>query len=447
MNIKFYKKLLSFRSHSKSQTQIDFRDYLIDYIGETHPDVVTEIDDYGNLYVTKGSSETYVNCVIAHLDINQKKCEEPLIAVVGDYIFGIDGETGKQIGLGHDDKTGVYFALQMLKKFDDIKLFFPLNEEVGLLGTRSCELEFFYNVGFMVQLDRRGNADISKYTNGLDVVALDIKRLLKKTLWKYRYNWATCVSTDVGELVRKLGVQGVNISCGYTDEHRDTEILNVMDYNRAEKFALEVLRKTDGDVFTLEVPQATMTTSTTTSSPSQTTIGSGAATTASAVATTPTKSATSTTDSNNAVTKPAVTVKSSDLSIKEMLANEKATNKEKVANVFSEREYANLEKHAQTHSDFLTEQEELNNDIFDTKDRKETVVFAFKRVNSIRNLIEEEPELRIQFLEHLKENCEELSQAYIENKEISLDSVLVGIQRAIDDMDLMVGAKQEKILD
>ena len=44
MDIKFYKKLLSFRSHSKSSKQIEFREWLQAYIEVTHPGVITELD-------------------------------------------------------------------------------------------------------------------------------------------------------------------------------------------------------------------------------------------------------------------------------------------------------------------------------------------------------------------------------------------------------------------
>ena len=106
MNIKFYKKLLSFRSHSKSRKQLEFRDWLEAYITVEFPGVTTEIDDYGNLYVTKNTSEQrYYNCVVAHLDINQKVITDDFsILLINNYIIGINNVDGKQIGLGHDDK-------------------------------------------------------------------------------------------------------------------------------------------------------------------------------------------------------------------------------------------------------------------------------------------------------------------------------------------------------
>lgn len=247
MDLKLYKKLLDFRSYSKSTTQREFRDWLENYIKTNYQNVISNIDTYGNLYVTKGDAEV-VNCVIGHLDINQKMVVDPQVVIKDDWIFGWDGSLGRQCGVGHDDKAGVYFCLQALDKFDNIKAFFPLDEEVGCLGTNQCDVSFFSNVGFMVQLDRRGNNDISQYTNGVDVVDSATKKLLRDCMKKFKYKWQDCMFTDVGELVDILEIQGVNISCGYYNEHSSDEVLRISEYDNAERFALEVLKVMEGKI-------------------------------------------------------------------------------------------------------------------------------------------------------------------------------------------------------
>lgn len=252
MDVNFYKTLLSFRTHSKSETQIIFRDWLRNHVETNYENVKTDIDTYGNLYIMKGDAET-VNCVVAHLDINQRtKSDNIYIARVDDWILGIDKDTGLQIGLGHDDKAGVYFALQALKKFDNLKVFFPLDEEIGCVGTKNCEPVFFENVGFMVQLDRRGYKDVSSYTNGNDVLTKESQDEFKPILDRFGYDYARCIATDVGYLVGVLDIQGVNISCGYYDEHSDKEVLNVHDYDNAERFALSLLKYTNGRKFEIQ---------------------------------------------------------------------------------------------------------------------------------------------------------------------------------------------------
>ena len=254
MNISLYKTLLSYRSYSKSEEQIVFRNFLIEYITRNYINVECNVDEYGNLYVEKKTTEQeYVNCVVAHLDINQKTKSNNISIIVSEqHIIGLDENTGLQIGLGHDDKAGVYFALQALKRFDNIKVFFPLDEEVGLVGARNSYDPFFENVGFFLQLDRRGYTDISKYTNGNDVVTLDTMRYLNNILFKYNFKWVDTVSTDIGFLVPRHGIQGTNISCGYLNEHMNTEFLNHKRYDTCQKFGMEILKKTNGKVFKIE---------------------------------------------------------------------------------------------------------------------------------------------------------------------------------------------------
>lgn len=253
MDIKLYTRLLNFRSYSRSSEQKVFRNWLRNYIERNITGTKTTLDTYGNLYVEKGdTSSVTVNCVVAHLDINQEERNNVKIIHSGDFVFGFDTEVGEQCGVGHDDKAGVYFAIQALKKFEYIKAFFPLDEEIGCIGSSRAEPEFFKNVGFMVQLDRNGYGDISEYTNGVDVVTESTKEQLQELLQKYNYEWEFCICTDVGELVDKFQIQGVNISCGYSNEHTDREILRISWYENAEKFALELLEITDGNYYYID---------------------------------------------------------------------------------------------------------------------------------------------------------------------------------------------------
>lgn len=270
MNKKLYKKLLGFRSHSYSPTQKAFRDWLNAYITANYENVHVQIDTYGNMYVTKATSDQdYVNCVIAHLDINQSvRTSSFTIVEAGNYIVGVNNETGKQIGLGHDDKVGVYFALKALEKFPNIKLFFPLDEEVGCVGSQKSVAAFFDNVGFMLQLDRRGYSDISQFTNGHATVTDSTKLEFEHILAKHNFNWVNTMSTDVGVLIQDYAIQGTNISCGYVNEHKDDENLHVLRYDASEKFALNILKHTDGEFYYMPIAlkKTTTTGSTTTTS-------------------------------------------------------------------------------------------------------------------------------------------------------------------------------------
>ena len=65
-----------------------------------------EFDIYGNLYITKGSSDLYP-CVVAHLDQVHKYVKHFSIKKLGDWIIGFDDKEGIQVGCGADDKVKV----------------------------------------------------------------------------------------------------------------------------------------------------------------------------------------------------------------------------------------------------------------------------------------------------------------------------------------------------
>lgn len=252
MDYNLYYDLLRFRSYSRSQRQVEFRDWLRNYLETNIPGVTTKIDKFGNLYATKGEADVY-NCVVAHLDINQHKIKESNVEIlkVGDFIVGFDKSNGEQCGVGHDDKAGVYFNIEMLKHFDNIKAFFPLDEEVGCIGTNHAEESFFENVGFMVQLDRRGYKDISTFSNGNDLLTEKTQKKLSGTLSTFGFAFTTTILTDVGDLVGNFGIQGTNISCGYYREHSNSECLNVKQFENSIAFAKEVLTIMDGEKHTI----------------------------------------------------------------------------------------------------------------------------------------------------------------------------------------------------
>ena len=124
----YLKGVLSLRRYSRSKTQDNFANDLEEFYSKQK--AIVERDSYGNVYVTKGVSDLYP-CMVAHLDINQTKRNNVTLHISGDIMFGFDSDEGVQAGMGADDGCGVALAYEMFKRFDNIKLFFPLNEEVG----------------------------------------------------------------------------------------------------------------------------------------------------------------------------------------------------------------------------------------------------------------------------------------------------------------------------
>lgn len=196
----------------------------------------------GNIYCTKGMAEYYPT-VVAHYDTAQMYHEGLQIFKTDDWVFGFDNDTGEQCGLGLDDAVGICFAIQMLKMMPVCKVFLPCGEERGLVGTNKCDMAFFDNSLVVTQLDRRSyTTDFIKFTNGLQVWNPDHLDLIKPLMKKYGYKPSDGTATDVGGLRRRgLKVSSHNLSCGYFNEHSDSEVASVRLMINAFSFAYEML--------------------------------------------------------------------------------------------------------------------------------------------------------------------------------------------------------------
>lgn len=241
IDYELYFTLLGFRSHSYSQTQNEFVDYLEDFcqkLGAT-----TTRDSYGSLYVTKGQADLYP-CAVAHTDINQAVVENVRIYKNSKWIFGFNMDEGKQCGLGADDKNGVYFCLAMLKKFDNFKCAFFLNEEVGCIGSGKADFQFFSDCSMILQLDRRSyTTDLITFTNGIETCSKEFVTAAGDIMTKYGYSDNRGVCTDVGAIKKSPIVDCIacNVSCGYINEHSANEVVSIKHFENAVNFGAELL--------------------------------------------------------------------------------------------------------------------------------------------------------------------------------------------------------------
>lgn len=216
------------------------KNWLISLISQI--DGVTVEEKGGNIYCTKGEAEYYPT-VVAHYDTAQDYHVGMRIFKTDKWIFGFDDFRGEQCGLGLDDSVGVCFAIQMLKMMPVCKVFLPYGEERGLVGTNCCDMSFFDNSLVVTQLDRRSyTTDFIQYTNGYQVWNPEHLTLIEPLMDKYGYKPASGTATDVGGLRRRgLKVSSHNLSCGYFNEHGDTEVASVNLMINAFSFAYEML--------------------------------------------------------------------------------------------------------------------------------------------------------------------------------------------------------------
>lgn len=231
--MKLFKKLAAIYSGSGEEEKIS--KYIKRWVRSSVSDVVIEEDATGNLYFTKGFSDTYP-CVVAHLD--QVQDEYPLdykVVETQDIIFGYSPSLRQQCGLGADDKCGIWIALKMLKKHDVIKVALFPAEEVGCIGSSSANMNFFKDVRFVVEPDRRGAFDLITSIGFTEICSDEFIEAIRPKQFGYKETHG--LMTDVEALKRnKLNVSCINLSCGYYSPHTEEEyvvkedMLNALDF-------------------------------------------------------------------------------------------------------------------------------------------------------------------------------------------------------------------------
>lgn len=230
---------------SKSGHEKDMFDFLCSWL-EMHggDEVEIESDKKGNLYVTKGTSDTYP-AVVAHMD--QVQPISNVEAFMHEDIFmGYDRVSHLQAGLGADDKNGIWIALQCFLEFPAIKLAFFVEEEIGCVGSREANLAFFDNARFVIQCDRKGNTDFVSKACGETLC--DKQFITDAKIEEFGYTDCTLGGlTDVKTLRTKgLKVCSCNISCGYYaphTEHETTVISDLLNCLELVKSMIENMQK------------------------------------------------------------------------------------------------------------------------------------------------------------------------------------------------------------
>ena len=187
---------------------------------------IYEIDK--NLYITRGDAATYP-CIVAHTDTVHDLYPNFNIFELQGKLFSVDGSTMNRVGIGGDDKVGVFIALEVLKATPVCKVAFFRDEEIGCVGSADADMTFFDNVEFVLQCDRYGNRDFVNEIFYESLYGKEFSDAIQDTLKKYNRKETDGGLTDVYQLVENgLGVCSANMSCGYYDPHSNNEyvILN-----------------------------------------------------------------------------------------------------------------------------------------------------------------------------------------------------------------------------
>jgi putative aminopeptidase FrvX len=240
MNLALLKEILCIPTFSLEEEKLI--NYLKKYL--SNKPVSVEVDTVGNILVTKGVSDCFP-CLVAHTDTVHALVDEIDIREVervnsqGESKPALTGYLPKSdvpTGCGGDDKAGVFICLQLLDKFEEIKIFFPIAEEIGCKGTNDAKAEWFTDVGYFIQFDSPENDTMS--------LSLRAKRLFdeKGTFWdicKDLIHDHGIVQlqhhsfTDVGYLGERNQVDCLNLATGYYNYHKQNEYVIIEDVQNA----------------------------------------------------------------------------------------------------------------------------------------------------------------------------------------------------------------------
>lgn len=199
-------------------------------------------DKSGNIYATKGVSNTYP-CIVSHADeVHERRSPGYQIITVADkLIFGHDYISRQHCGIGADDKNGIWVCLKCLDESDYLKCAFFVSEEIGCVGSRRADMSFFKDCRFVIQCDRRGHEDIVTEANAMELCSRQFIEELQPEVYGFRETGG--MLTDVVTLKDKgLSISCVNLSCGYYYPHTEHEFTDLEDLQKCLNFVRHILR-------------------------------------------------------------------------------------------------------------------------------------------------------------------------------------------------------------
>lgn len=205
-------------------TQPQLKEYLKDEFKDREI-----ISEDGFLYV-KG---TLPILLVAHMDTVHK--EQPTEMIYAN------GTLSSPMGIGADDRAGIYMILEILK-YHNCSVLFCEDEEIGCIGaTKFCRSQLAKELAdkfnYLIELDRMNGNDSVFYE-------CDNKEFEEFVTKEY---WETNIGsyTDIVELSPVLKAASVNFSCGYYKQHTKDEYLVLAEMERNIQEVCKLIERTD----------------------------------------------------------------------------------------------------------------------------------------------------------------------------------------------------------
>lgn len=237
-------KVLSIPGSSGNEGEI--RQFVIEQI-RPYVDHLT-VDRYGNILAEKtyrsGNGPTIL--LNAHLDTIEEIAPDRSILKNGGIWSSSEGI------LGADDRAGVAILLHLAKYLPEtnfsgkVKFIFTVEEEIGLVGARHIDEYFLWGVDAAIVCDRRGTNDIVVSCGGLySFCEESYGKFFEEVANKHQLgNWkCTAGGSSDTRIWAEHGIQSVNLSVGYGNEHTHDEYLDVAATYNTVKLLLTVFQE------------------------------------------------------------------------------------------------------------------------------------------------------------------------------------------------------------
>jgi di/tripeptidase len=253
-DLEFLKELMSVRSSTyKEELMVQ---YICDWLDKEGIPYV--VDDMMNVYATKtseGYEEKLYPCMVAHTDTVHRFEDEihvreemlPNRQKQSKLSLKAYDQNGKPVGIGGDDKCGVYGALVSLRDLPHVKGAFFVSEETGCWGSKEASPEFFSDVAYAIQLDAPSNYMVTEVCSGTRLFDRnsDFYRIADEVLTESfeHHEFMIHPYTDVSQLKKKFDFSCINFSCGYYNYHTAQEYVVIEDLQTAIHTAHKMIER------------------------------------------------------------------------------------------------------------------------------------------------------------------------------------------------------------
>lgn len=199
----------------------DLEVLLFDFLAKNYAKVISKDGYYmfaeGNIPV----------CLIAHIDT--------VFDTYRNFVFDnpkwfFDADKNvlwKPYGSGFDDRAGIYSIIKLINAGFRPHVIFTIGEEIGGIGAQKIIEDYskmpFDSCNFLIQIDRRGSNDAVFYQCNNEKF-IDYITSFDFVVAKGTY-------TDISFIAPAWGIAAVNVSCGYYEEHTESEYLNIIECN------------------------------------------------------------------------------------------------------------------------------------------------------------------------------------------------------------------------